>query len=189
MYILYIIISIYYLLCPINIFYNGYLNVSDQLKQLLEVGDTESSCRIPALGRIPERSGNDTRLDKVSFDTKKKSLMQKGITYTRKRASGLGVVAVAADRLATGNIGKALVGISVNQRIQESESRLAFTETSIVQEGNNTGHDGRGRRSTTAGSKFATLEHGIAVQMVSGQSGKLLTQDSLEDETYSGLTL
>lgn len=73
----------------------------------------------------------------------------------------MSVVAVAADGLTTRDIGKALVGKSVNQRVQESESRLAFTETSIVQEGDNTGHDGRGCRSTTAGGKFATLEHRI----------------------------
>jgi hypothetical protein len=49
--------------------YNGYLNVSDKLEQLLEVGDTESSCRIPALGGVPEGSWNDTRLDRISFVT------------------------------------------------------------------------------------------------------------------------
>jgi hypothetical protein len=82
-------------------------------------------------------------------------------TYTRKRSVSLSVVAVASDSLAARDVGKALVGISVDQRVQESESRLAFTETGIVQEGNNTGHDGRGRRSTAAGGKLATLEHGI----------------------------
>lgn len=96
--------------------------------------------------------------------------MQKGYTYTRKRASGLSVVAVAADGLATRDIGKALVGISVDQRVQESESRSACTETGIVQEGNNTGHDGRGRRSATAGGKLAALEHGVTVQFVSDRS-------------------
>lgn len=57
--------------CPINILYNGYLNVSDKLEQLLEVGDTESSCRIPALGRVPESAWNNTRLDRISFDAYK----------------------------------------------------------------------------------------------------------------------
>lgn len=54
---------------PNYMYYNGYLNVSDKLEQLLEVGDTESSRRIPALGRVPESSRNNTRLEKVSFDT------------------------------------------------------------------------------------------------------------------------
>lgn len=63
---IYLIRSIYHAQL---MFYNGYLNVSDKLKQLLEVGDTESSCRIPALGRVPESSRNNTRLDRISSDT------------------------------------------------------------------------------------------------------------------------
>lgn len=89
---------------------------------------------------------------------------KKGYTYARKRASRLSVIAVAADRLTTGDIGESPVGISVNQRIQESKSGQAFTETCIVQEGNNTSHDGSGCRSTTAGSELAALEHGITFQ-------------------------
>lgn len=132
------IISSIYLPCPINIFCNDYLNVSDKLEQLLEVGDTESSCRIPALGSVPECSGNNTRLETELALISSKRFNAKRYTYTRERASGLSVVAVAADRLATSNVGKALVGISVNQRVQKSESRLALTETGIVQESNHT---------------------------------------------------
>jgi hypothetical protein len=59
-------------------------------------------------------------------------LAQKEYTYTRKRTSGLGVVAVAADRLAAGDVGEALVGIQVDERVQETESRSASTKTGIV---------------------------------------------------------
>lgn len=94
--------------------------------------------------------------------------MQKRYTYTRKRGISLSVVAVAADRLATGDVGEALVGIAVDQGVQESKSRLALTETGIVEEGNNTGHDGRGSRSATAGGELAALEHRVTFRRVSG---------------------
>lgn len=66
---IYLNTSIYH--AQLIIYTMGYLNVSNKLEQLLEVGDTESSCRIPALGRVPESAWNNTRLDRISFDAYK----------------------------------------------------------------------------------------------------------------------
>jgi hypothetical protein len=76
----------------------------------------------------------------------------------------LSVITITAVRRTGRDIGEALVGIQVNQRVQEPKCRPATSQPCIIQEGDDGGSNGRRRRSASAWGEFAALVYRIAAR-------------------------
>ena len=105
-------------------------------------------------------------------------------TYTRCAGAGLSIIPIAAVGLASCDVREALVGIQVNQGVQEPECRLSCTQTGIIYEGNDACSHGRGCGGSSTWGEFTALEHRIALARC--QSSSTILES---DNTHSGDTL
>ena len=74
----------------------------------------------------------------------------------------MGVVAVAADAVAAGDVGETVISNEVDQGVEKAESGLAHAEAGVVQEGDDAGGDGGRGGSTSTGSDLAGSDDGVA---------------------------
>lgn len=92
-----------------------------------------------------------------------RDLIEERDTYTRHRCTSLGIIAITAVRLASCDVGEALVPARVDPGVQKAQSRESAAEAGVIQEGDDGGRDWGCGRGAAAGGELAALEDGVAV--------------------------
>lgn len=115
-----------------------------QILQLLEVWGTQTGDWIPAFGGIPV----STRDDQTAVDM----------------LVALRINATTAVGASASDIVKSRVPQRVQERVQETQGRLASAQAGIVQKTNDTSENWGGSRGATRAGLLTTIDHLVAME-------------------------